>query len=79
MYQYPKDLIDFLTEQESEGAEIFTTQTLDETMWIVKGPYSTVQYTLVTWSENDAERWHRVTLSGMAISRLKKVMSEGSE
>lgn len=31
-YKYPKELVDFLTEQESEGSEIFTTQNNDSTV-----------------------------------------------
>ena len=48
-YKYPQTLVDFLTEQEGEGSEIFTTQNSDSTVWIITYPSLKDYVSLVEW------------------------------
>lgn len=75
MYEYPNDLIEYLTEQESEGAEIFTTQCVDGTMWIIKPESLDRWYVLVTWYEGD-NKFNMVNLCGKSVDRLKLLFVE---
>ena len=76
MYQYPEKLIEILTEQESEGNEIFTTQTEDETVWFIPQKNLPNWILLLSWSEGMGQDFQCVNICGKAFNRLKKVMQE---
>lgn len=48
-YEYPQKLVDFLTEQEAEGSEIFTTQNDDSTIWIITYPRLNEYVSILEW------------------------------
>lgn len=75
MYKYPKALVDYLTERESEGSEIFTTQCEDGTMWIIKTNGLENWYILISWYEGDRD-YNMVNLCGKSVSRLRRVFDE---
>ena len=77
MYEYPQKLIDFLTEQEAEGNEIFTSRTEDGTMWIIK-PNAKQWLVLVEWYEGQDD-FQYINLCGKAWERLKRTMKECDE
>lgn len=78
MYKYPENLINFLTEQESEGSEIFTTSTEDSTMFIIKPENLDKWVVLIEWFEG-SEEYSTVNIYGKAFDRLKRVMKECEE
>lgn len=77
-YQYPKDLIDYLTEQEADGCEIFTTQSSDGAVWMVvpRGLDKWVVY--IEWFQGE-NTYSMVNVCEKAFDRLKKVMAECEE
>lgn len=78
MYEYPKKLIDYLTKQEVEGSEIFTTKTEDGTMWIIK-PNGLEQWlAIIEWYEGQDD-FQLINLCGKAWERLKRTMKECDE
>lgn len=78
MYQYPKDLIEYLTEEEAEGAEIFATQSEDATCWILKPSNLPDWYVVITWYEGQ-EDYSMVNITGKALKRLKLCFAEDSK
>lgn len=78
MYEYPIDLIEYLTEQESEGNEIFTTSTEDGTVWIIKFDGLDKWLGYIEWYEGQSE-WTLVNICGKAFDRLHKLMHECEE
>lgn len=75
MYQYPKALIEFLTEQECEGNEIFTTQNEDSVIWIVVQRDLPDYYSILEWYEGD-ETYNHINLCGKAIKRFRNILKE---
>lgn len=75
MYEYPQGLIDYLTEQESEGAEIFTTQSEDAACWIVKPANLPDWYVVISWYVDDSE-YSMINITGKALKRLKLCFAE---
>jgi hypothetical protein len=74
-YEYPQNLIDYLTEQESEGNEIFITHTNDAVAFIIpqKGLDKWVVY--IEWY-NGQDGFELVNITASAFDRLTKVMAE---
>lgn len=72
-YKYPQGLIDFLTEQEAEGSETFTTQDDDSTIWIVTYPHLKEYVSILEWYQGE-EAYSHVNLSGKALKRFKLVV-----
>jgi hypothetical protein len=73
--KYPQKLIDFLADQDTEGHEIFTTQIVDGTMWII--PFHDLEewVVVVTWYDGE-EDFSLVNICGKAFDRLQMVMNE---
>ena len=74
-YKYPKELVDFLTEQEGEGAEIFTTQNSDSTIWIITYP-SLKDYVSLLECYQGEDMYTHVNLMDKALNRFKIVIKE---
>ena len=74
-YKYPQTLVDFLTEQEGEGAEIFTTQNSDSTIWIITYPSLKDYVSLLEWYQEEDTYTH-VNLMDKALKRFKMVIKE---
>lgn len=74
-YKYPKELVDFLTEQEGEGSEIFTTQNSDSTIWIITYPSLKEYVSIVEWYQEEDTYTH-VNLMDKALKRFKLVVKE---
>ena len=74
-YKYPKELVDFLTEQEGEGSEIFTTQNSDSTIWIITYPSLREYISIVEWYQEEDTYTH-VNLMDKALKRFKMVIKE---
>ena len=74
-YKYPKELVDFLTEQEGEGSEIFTTQNSDSTVWIITYPSLKDYVSIVEWYQEEDTYTH-VNLMDKALKRFKMVIKE---
>jgi len=75
MYEYPHELTEYLTEQESEGSEIFTTQSEDGTIWIIKPNGLEKWYILIAWNAG-SRTFNLVNLSGKSVSRMKAIFIE---
>jgi hypothetical protein len=73
MYVYPQALIDYLTEEEAEGKEIFITQIHDGTAFIIPQFNEWIVY--ITWYKGD-ETYSLVNICGKAYKRLSKIMCE---
>ena len=74
-YKYPQTLVDFLTEQEAGGSEIFTTQNDDSTIWIITYPHLNEYVSIIEWYQGE-ETYSHVNLSGKALKRFKSVIKE---
>lgn len=74
-YKYPQTLVDFLTEQEGEGAEIFTTQNSDSTIWIITYPSLREYISIVEWYQEE-DTYNQVNLMDKALKRFKMVIKE---
>jgi hypothetical protein len=74
-YKYPKELVDFLTEQEGEGSEIFTTQNSDSTIWIITYPSLKDYVSIIEWYQQEDTYTH-VNLMDKALKRFKMVIKE---
>lgn len=74
-YKYPQTLVDFLTEQEGEGSEIFTTQNSDSTIWIITYPSLKDYVSIVEWYQEEDTYTH-VNLMDKALKRFKMVIKE---
>ena len=74
-YEYPQELIEFLTEKEAEGSEIFTTQNNDSTVWIVTYPDLPDYVSIIVYYQNSPDYSH-VDLMGKALKRFKSVVKE---
>ena len=74
-YKYPQTLVDFLTEQEGEGSEIFTTQNSDSTIWIITYPSLKDYVSLLEWYQEEDTYTH-VNLMDKALKRFKMVIKE---
>ncbi len=72
-YKYPQTLVDFLTEQEGEGSEIFTTQNSDSTIWIITYPSLKDYVSIVEWYQEEDTYTH-VNLMDKALKRFKMVI-----
>ena len=75
MHKYPQDLVDYLTEQESEGNEIFITQNDDSTIFIVVQKDLKDWYSIIEWYEGE-DKYNHVNICGKAVSRFRKVLKE---
>jgi len=69
MYEYPQKLIDFLTEQEADGAEIVTTHNETSAVWIIKPSGLSDWYVVIEWMEG-MDDFKLVNISGRALKRL---------
>jgi len=76
LYKYPEKLTELLTDQESEGNEIFTTQTQDETLWIIPQKNLDNWIVVLSWAEGMGNHFECINICGKAFNRLKKVMDE---
>lgn len=74
-YKYPQELVDFLTEQEAEGSEIFTTQNSDSTIWIITYPSLKDYVSIIEWYQEEDTYTH-VNLMNKALKRFKLVVKE---
>lgn len=74
-YKYPQELVDFLTEQEAEGSEIFTTQNSDSTIWIITYPSLKDYVSIIEWYQEEDTYTH-VNLMDKALKRFKMVIKE---
>lgn len=74
MYKYPEALIDYITQQESEGSEIITTHILDGTMWIITPQGLDKWIVLLTWYDGE-ESFTLTNISGKALDRVKMVIN----
>ncbi len=74
-YKYPQTLVDFLTEQEGEGSEIFTTQNSDSTIWIITYPSLKDYVSIVEWYQEE-DMYTHVNLMDKALKRFKMVIKE---
>ena len=74
-YKYPQELVDFLTEQEGEGSEIFTTQNSDSTVWIIIYPSLKDYVSIIEWYQGE-DTYNHVNLMGKALKRFKLVVKE---
>lgn len=74
-YKYPQELVDFLTEQEGEGSEIFTTQNSDSTVWIIIYPSLKDYVSIIEWYQEEDTYTH-VNLMDKALKRFKMVIKE---
>ena len=74
-YKYPQELVDFLTEQEAEGSEIFTTQNEDSTVWIITYPSLKDYISILEWYPGEVKYSH-VNLMGKSLKRFKSVVKE---
>lgn len=74
-YKYPKELVDFLTEQEAEGSEIFTTQNSDSTIWIITYPSLKDYVSLLEWYQGE-DTYAHVNLMDKALKRFRMVIKE---
>lgn len=74
-YKYPQTLVDFLTEQEGEGSEIFTTQNSDSTIWIITYPSLKDYVSIIEWYQEEDTYTH-VNLMDKALKRFKMVVKE---
>ena len=75
-YEYPKRLIDYLTEMESEGHEIITTHVVEGTMWIIDCREQMEDWLiLVQWYEGN-EDFDTVNINGKGYHRLLKVLND---
>jgi hypothetical protein len=73
-YKYPTKLVEYLTEQEADGKEIFTSQIMDGTIWII--PERSMDWiTLITWYDGE-ETFNLVNVTDSGLLRLSKVMKE---
>ncbi len=75
-YKYPQTLVDFLTEQEGEGSEIFTTQNSDSTIWIITYPSLKDYVSIVEWYQEEGDTYTHVNLMDKALKRFKMVIKE---
>jgi hypothetical protein len=75
MYEYPKDLIDYLTEQESEGNEIFTTTNEDGTVWFII-PNGLKKWIVMVERYEGQNKFSTVNICAKAFDRLHKIMHE---
>lgn len=73
MYKYPQDLIDYLTEQEADGRDIFITQNEDGTVFMI--PHSEEWVIFITWYDGE-DKFNMVNICGKSFNRLKKLMGE---
>ena len=74
-YKYPQTLVDFLTEQEGEGSEIFTTQNSDSTVWIITYPSLKDYVSILEWYQEEDTYTH-VNLMDKALKRFKMLIKE---
>ena len=74
-YKYPQELVDFLTEQEGEGSEIFTTQNSDSTVWIIIYPSLKDYVSIIEWYQGE-DTYNCVNLMDKALKRFKLVVKE---
>jgi hypothetical protein len=74
-YEYPQNLMDYLTEQEYDGNEIFITHTNDGVAFIIpqKSFHKWVVY--IEWY-NGQDDFELVNITASAFDRLGKVMAE---
>lgn len=72
-YEYPPELIEYLTEKEAEGSEIIISPNEDSTLFIVTQKDFSDWITLLEWTpgEKEAEMVH---VSGRAFERLQSEM-----
>lgn len=75
MYKYPESLIDYLTDKESDGNEIFITHTEGGAAFIIKESGLENWITYVEWYEN-SEDFTVSNICGPAFDRLESVMAE---
>lgn len=75
-YKYPQTLVDFLTEQEGEGSEIFTTQNSDSTIWIITYPSLKDYVSIIEWYQEEEDTYIHVNLMDKALKRFKMVIKE---
>ena len=69
MNEYPQSLINFLTEQIQDGAEMITTHNMDSTLWIIKPSGLQNWYVLVEWMEG-MDGFSLVNINGRALERF---------
>ena len=74
-YQYPQSLIDYLTEQESEGNEIFISQSQDAVSFIIPMKGLGKWITVIQWQEG-LKDFSLVNITGTSFDRLYKTMGE---
>lgn len=72
-YEYPKKLVDYLTEQEAEGSTIITTHADDAATFFVIPTGLTEWVTVVQWYEGMRD-FSLVNINGKAFSVLKKTI-----
>ena len=77
-YKYPQELVDFLTEQEAEGSEIFTTQNEDSTVWIITYPSLKNYYSILEWYSHE-KTWTHTNLMGKALKRFVSILKENGD
>jgi hypothetical protein len=75
MPEYPKALTEYITEQESEGSEIFTTFSEDETIWLIVPKGLENWIIVVSWTPGFDE-FFIVNITGRALDRFEKVIAE---
>ena len=70
-YKYPDKLMEYIIEQEMEGAEIFTTSSEFSAIFIVKPCGLEDWFVIAEWCEG-SDDFSLVNLSGKALKRLIK-------
>ncbi len=76
-YKYPQDLVDFITDQEAGGNEIFCTQSCDSVVWIIPQSDLGEWVVFVSW-EVHTQEWTVMNITGKSYKRLIRVMEEVS-
>lgn len=75
-YEYPKKLVDQLTEWEADGSEIIITQGFNSTIFIVKHPGIDKWLMVIEcYPGSDSEYCH-VNITGKALHRVHKMIHE---
>ena len=75
MYEYPKKLVDHLTDCESEGAEILITHGEDSTVFLVKYKGLEKWFSIIEWYEGQ-DGFTLVNVNGKAFHRVHKMIHE---
>jgi hypothetical protein len=78
-FKYPQKLVDFLTEQDLEGYEIFTTSSIDSSVWIIKSNIGSSPWITLVQYEAGGDDFTLMNITDLAFNRLEKVMKECRE